>query len=159
VQVERALACRRDNGFAEGLRLAADVAEKAGRIDAAREYLLQLARLLPDDPTPAAHAAALDGSLPAQILPDPPLPSALAILDDEALDVPAAERLTGVVDRFFPDKGFGFVRYDDGQSIFFHVTQCESETSRIVPGTRVTFFVGHNPKKGKPQAESLRVLD
>jgi cold shock CspA family protein len=65
----------------------------------------------------------------------------------------------GVVDRFFEPKGFGFLRYGDGQSIFFHVTQCEDGSSGIVPGMRMSFVLGHNPKKGKPQAEGLRRLD
>ena len=65
--------------------------------------------------------------------------------------------MSGVVDRFFSDKGFGFVRYGDGQTLFFHVTQIEGETSDIEPGTEVSFIVGHNPKKGKPQAEAVRL--
>jgi cold shock CspA family protein len=81
------------------------------------------------------------------------------MLGDEALDIPTQERLTGVVDRFFTEKGFGFVHYDGGQSIFFHVTQCEDGSTGIVPGARVTFLVGHNAKKGKPQAEGLRVVE
>jgi len=62
----------------------------------------------------------------------------------------------GVVDRFFAEKGFGFVQYEKGQSIFFHVTQCEDGADGISPGVRVTFRIGHNPKKGKTQAEALR---
>ena len=54
------------------------------------------------------------------------------------------------------EKGFGFLRYGDGESIFFHVTQCEEGADGIGPGTRVTFVVGHNAKKGKPQAEVVR---
>ena len=63
----------------------------------------------------------------------------------------------GVVDRFLPEKGFGFLRYGDNQSLFFHVTQCEDDPTEIAPGTRVSFIVGHNPKKGKPQAEGVRL--
>jgi len=66
------------------------------------------------------------------------------------------ERLVGVVDRFFAEKGFGFLHYDRGQSIFFHVTQCEDGSEGFAPGTRVSFRIGHNPKKGKTQAEALR---
>ena len=64
--------------------------------------------------------------------------------------------MAGIVDRFFAEKGFGFLRYGDGESIFFHVTQCEDGSDGIAPGTRVTFVVGHNAKKGKPQAEAVR---
>ena len=48
-------------------------------------------------------------------------------------------RLTGTVDRFFANKGFGFLRYGDGQSIFFHVTQCEEGGESPTPGTQVSF--------------------
>ncbi len=50
VQVERALACRREGGFAEGLRLAAEISERLSRPQDAAGYLRQLARLIPDDP-------------------------------------------------------------------------------------------------------------
>src|SRR5438132_9779352 len=48
-QVERALACRREGGFAEGLRLASDLCEQLGRGTDARRYLEQLGRLTPGD--------------------------------------------------------------------------------------------------------------
>ena len=160
-QVERAVACRRESGFAEGLRLAADLAERLGRVPDALRYLEQLARLTPDDPVPAARAATLAaGQEPVpQPPPDRPLPPALAVLDDATLEAPGRDRLIGVVDRFFEGKGFGFLRYDSGQSIFFHITQCEESGAEIAPGMRMSFVVGHNPKKGKPQAEGIRRVD
>jgi tetratricopeptide (TPR) repeat protein/cold shock CspA family protein len=162
LQVERALACRREGGFAEALKLAADLAERLGRVPEAIGYLEQLARLAPEDPGLAARAAALAARLgdPAPPPPpDPPLPPELAMLAAAALEAPGRERLLGVVDRFFGDKGFGFLTYGSGQSIFFHVTQCEEGAAGIAPGTRMSFLVGHNPKKGKVQAESLRRID
>jgi tetratricopeptide (TPR) repeat protein len=159
LQVERALACRRETGFVEGLKLAAELAERLGRHADVASYLFQLARLTPDDPSlgerAAAHAARFDEPAP----PDPPLPPALAALDDAALEAPGQERLEGVVDRFFEEKGFGFLHYGEGQSIFFHVTQCEEGAVGIAPGTRMTFLIGHNPKKGKTQAEALRRIE
>jgi len=162
LQVERAIACRRENGFAEGVRLAADLAERLGRVAEAVGYLEQLARLCPDDPATAGRIAALAPRLgePSPPLPtDPPLPPELGVLDDATLELPVSERVAGVVDRFFPDKGFGFLHYGEGRSIFFHVTQCEDPGQEMVPGTHVTFRVGHNPKKGKPQAEAVRRAD
>src|SRR5207249_328116 len=103
----------------------------------------------------AALAAAPDGPRRAPP-PDPALPPALAALADAAVEAPCGERVAGIVDRFFAEKGFGFLRYGDGESIFFHVTQCEDGSDGIAPGTRVTFVVGHNAKKGKPQAEAVR---
>lgn len=159
-QVVQALACRREGGFADGLRLAAELAERLGRGDEAASHLRALARLIPDDGGLLAradaveHAAAGDG-LP----PDPPLPPTLAILSDARLDIRGRDRVSGIVDRFFAEKGFGFVRYGDGQTLFFHVTQCPDGVTRIQPGTAVSFIVGHNPKKGKPQAEAIRLGD
>src|SRR5207245_1042270 len=90
---------------------------------------------------------------------DPPLPPELAILDRVACDGTDEERLVGVVDRFFAEKGFGFLHYDQGRSIFFHVTQCEDGGEGITSGTRLSFRIGHNPKKGKTQAEAVRRED
>jgi tetratricopeptide (TPR) repeat protein len=158
LQIERALACRREQGFAEGLRLAADLALRLGRIADAIKHLDDLGRLAPEDPQPSRRAAELT-ALPAVTdvaPPDASLPPELTVLDEVAVEPPGRERLIGVVDRFFEDKGFGFLHYDKGQSIFFHVTQCEEGATGMAPGIRVTFRVGHNPKKGKPQAEALR---
>jgi tetratricopeptide (TPR) repeat protein/cold shock CspA family protein len=157
VQVERALACRREGGFPEALRLAATLAEQLGRSTQAAGYLRQLAALDQQDATLLKRARALEATPPCPSPPrDPPLPAALSVLARAELSTPGRERIAGVVDRFLPEKGFGFLRYGDGQSLFFHVTQCQDGGADMRPGTRVTFVVGHNPKKGKPQAESVR---
>jgi tetratricopeptide (TPR) repeat protein len=159
LQIERSLACRREAGFAEGLRFAADLAERLGRVGDAVRHLEQLERFVPDDADLSHRRAALSERLgqPDPPLPaDAPLPSELSPLDELAREAPRDERLIGVVDRFFAEKGFGFVQYQGGHSIFFHVTQCEDGTEGIGPGTRVSFRVGHNAKKGKTQAEALR---
>lgn len=158
VQIERALACRRDGGFGDGLRLAADLCQRLGRPADAARYLRQLASISPDETDLARRAQELERVPPPQDPPprDAPLPPGLAILMDAEISTPSRERLSGVVDRFLPDKGFGFLRYGDGLSLFFHVTQCEEGAADMAPGTRVSFVVGHNHKKGKPQAESVR---
>ncbi len=157
LQVERALACRRGGAFPEALRLAAALAEQLGRPAEAVGYLRELAALEPQDATLLERARALEAATPRGAPPrDPPLPPALAVLARAELSTPGGERIAGVVDRFLPEKGFGFLRYGDGQSLFFHVTQCEDGGVDLAPGARVTFVVGHNPKKGKPQAERVR---
>lgn len=160
LQAERAIACRRETGFAEGVRLAAELSERLGRFGDAAAYLTELARLAPDDGTSsrAAALAARADEVPPVLPIDPLLPASLAILNDVSVEVPARERVPGTVDRYFPEKGFGFLHYGDGHSIFFHITQCEDtqDGRAIEPGTEVTFRIGHNPKKGKPQAESIR---
>jgi tetratricopeptide (TPR) repeat protein/cold shock CspA family protein len=156
-QVVRALDCRRDQGFAEGSRLAADIAERLGRNAEAVRHLEQVARLAPGDTTVLARLEELARRSPVD--PEPPadaaLPPALTLLSDNSIAIPSRERVEGIIDRFFVEKGFGFVQYGDGRSIFFHVTQCE-DLPAPAPGVRVSFVVGHNPKKGKPQAEAVR---
>jgi cold shock CspA family protein len=162
LQVERALACRRGNPFAEGLRLAAELCERLQRPGEAAEHYRQLGQVAPNDPAATARAEEIAARPPAPRTSPPgdaPLPPELGLLDDAAIDTPGRVRVVGVVDRFFHDKGFGFLTYDGGQSIFFHVTQCEDGGVGITPGTRMSFLVGHNPKKGKPQAEALRRVD
>jgi tetratricopeptide (TPR) repeat protein len=155
-QVERGLACRREGGFIDALRLAADLAERLGRPDDASRYVEQLARLLPDDAEVAARRAAIARMRPQPSPTDPPLPPALAHFEELTREISENERRVGVVDRFFPDKGFGFLNYEQGHSIFFHVTQCEDGVEGLGPGTRLTFRIGHNAKKGKTQAEAVR---
>src|SRR5262245_25438623 len=160
-QVEQALACRREGGFPEALRLAADVTERLGNTAAATGHLRDLARIAPEDLSLIERIAALesDGArIPAQAA-DAPLPPGFEILAAAGLDAPGRARVPGVVDRFFADKGFGFVRYGDGQSLFFHVTQCQNGGVGIAPGAAVSFVLGHNPKKGKPQAEAVRLQE
>ena len=158
--VGQALACRREGGFIEGLRLAADLAERLGRTEEAATHLRQLARLLPDDADIARRAEQLaDVPSTNAVPPDPPLPEPVAALLGSQIDLRGRDRVTGIVDRFFAEKGFGFVRYGEGQTLFFHVTQCPDGVTGIEPGTTVSFIVGHNPKKGKPQAEAIRFDD
>jgi tetratricopeptide (TPR) repeat protein/cold shock CspA family protein len=162
LHVERALACRHGNPFPEALRLAVDLAERLGRTGDAVALLEQLVRATPDDAALSQRLAALSRHARPPVPPtppDPPLPPELSVLDDTTLNGPGPQRLIGVVDRFFEEKGFGFVHYDGGQSIFFHITQCEDGGEGMTAGTRVSFLVGHNPKKRKPQAEALRRVD
>jgi tetratricopeptide (TPR) repeat protein len=156
-QAERALACRGESGFPDALRLAADVAARLGRLDEARRHVEDLMRLAPDDATAAARLGQLAATADGAPAPDPPLPAELAVLAHEEVEVPSHSRLDGVVDRFFADKGFGFLQYGEGRSIFFHVTQCDGDGTVLQPGLRVTFCIGHNAKKGKPQAEAVRL--
>src|SRR5204863_430370 len=128
IREERMLACRGEGGFPDALRLAADLAEQLGRLGDAARHLEALGRLMPDDTTLAARRAALAARGvrdETTSTTDPPLPPELAILDQVASDPTAEERRVGIVDRFFAEKGFGFLHYDEGRSIFFHVTQCE----------------------------------
>src|SRR5207249_924379 len=83
--------------------------------------------LAPDDAAVAARAAELEQRPPAvgEPPPDPTLPPELSLLEEATLNTPGRTRVTGIIDRFFTEKGFGFLRYGDGQTLFFHITQCE----------------------------------
>ena len=67
----------------------------------------------------------------------------------------------GKIERYFPDRGFGFVRVENesdseaGNHYFFHVT------ALAVPfepheGMRVQFDVGIDPKSQRQRAQNLR---
>lgn len=54
-------------------------------------------------------------------------------------------KATGVVDKY-TDKGWGFIRLDNGERIFFHVTDCNHKKDEIFPGLRVRCFVVDTPR-------------
>ncbi len=86
----------------------------------------------------------------------------------------------GIVVEFFPQKGFGFIRPDFGQDIFFHVTAlgaCQPPP-RILPGQPVKYELvpGTEPKSARrkkreenegakpeapvrPQAQMVELID
>lgn len=61
-------------------------------------------------------------------------------------DKPAATRIQGVVVRILKDKGFGFIRIDEGAEYFFHMSNCDPGTWEEITaqpkdgiGTPITF--------------------
>lgn len=53
------------------------------------------------------------------------------------------ERLSGTVKWFADEKGFGFIRCDDGRELFVHYSQIRgSGHRRIDEGQAVTFSIG-----------------
>lgn len=71
---------------------------------------------------------------------------------------PAAP-LTGTVVKYFAEKGFGFIRPEDGgKDVFFHVTRLvEGFPDDLVPMVRVSYDLDYD-RTGKLQATNLRIL-
>ncbi|MFB3906706.1 MAG: cold-shock protein [Acidobacteriota bacterium] len=59
--------------------------------------------------------------------------------------------LTGTVKKKVVDRGFGFIRDDDGNEYFFHLRDLEPglEFESVSEGTRVTFEIKREPGGGK----------
>jgi CspA family cold shock protein len=65
---------------------------------------------------------------------------------------------TGKVKMFNEDRGFGFIKPDDGGTdIFFHVTALQ-EGDEITVGKAVRFEMGTDPKSGKARAVSVDLV-
>jgi len=62
---------------------------------------------------------------------------------------------TGTIIRVVRDKGFGFIRDDRGQELFFHRSSVEGDFSRLNEGQSVA-FEEESSAKG-PRAGSVRV--
>lgn len=114
---------------------------------------------LPDDAALAARLQEVERRLaegpPEKVLPieNGPVPAELAsILASEP------ERLVGRVETYFPDRGFGFLRFRESETIFFHVSHCQGGAEHSISiGAEVSFVCGVNHRNGKPQAEQVRV--
>jgi len=66
---------------------------------------------------------------------------------------------TGTVKFFNADRGFGFIKPDDGEAdVFVHIRQVANSTHALRENQRVSFEIGTDAKRGKPQAEGVRVL-
>jgi cold shock protein len=64
----------------------------------------------------------------------------------------------GKIKMWKEDKGFGFIKPDDGDAdVFFHVTALREE-DEITVGKAVTFEIGVDPKTGKSKAVSVDLV-
>lgn len=72
-------------------------------------------------------------------------------------DTPSEE--AGSVVTYFEEKGFGFLRPDNGgRDVFFHISRLnQGQASDLVPGARVVYELGMD-RTGKMAASSVRVV-
>ena len=64
----------------------------------------------------------------------------------------------GKIKMFNDEKGFGFIRPDDGSNdVFFHVSSLR-EGDDVIVGKAVTFETGVDPKSGKTKAVSVDLV-
>ena len=66
----------------------------------------------------------------------------------------------GMVTHWNDDRGFGFIKRDDGEpDVFCHFSDIVGQSSDALPaGARVTFDVEISQRNGKPAAVNVRVL-
>jgi CspA family cold shock protein len=67
---------------------------------------------------------------------------------------------TGVVEFFNSEKGYGFVKPDDGgPDVFVHVSALEQAGISSLPeGSRISFEAVMDKRKGKTNAQNVKLL-
>jgi CspA family cold shock protein len=63
----------------------------------------------------------------------------------------------GMIKRLFPDKGFGFLRGEDGVERFFHREDCLTDFTALHDGLAVEFGDAPPGRKG-PRAKDVRAI-
>jgi cold shock CspA family protein len=58
----------------------------------------------------------------------------------------------GTITTFDSDRGFGFIQFRCGTSIFFHVSATTRKADEIAIGAAVTFKIGIDERLGKRKA-------
>jgi cold shock protein len=66
---------------------------------------------------------------------------------------------TGILKMFNADRGFGFIKPDEGgNDVFVHVSAAEQAGIQLQQGMRLGFDQETDRKTGKPRAANLMVL-
>jgi cold shock CspA family protein len=65
----------------------------------------------------------------------------------------------GTISNVVPDRGFGFIKTEEGKELFFHRNELqEAEFSNLKVGQKVEFEIGQD-RKQRPQAVKVRISD
>ena len=76
---------------------------------------------------------------------------------DEVKESKMADRMTGKIKLFDPNKGYGFIERQGGKDVFFHVSSIEAPVPESIrAGQAVEFSVEKGPKG--PQAANVKVI-
>jgi len=63
--------------------------------------------------------------------------------------------MVGTVKKVVADKGFGFIKADDGKEYFFHRSAVQGNFDSLKGGEKVEFDTGTGPKG--PRAENVKI--
>ena len=67
--------------------------------------------------------------------------------------------MTGQIIRLIRDRGFGFLRAEDGKEIFFHRTELQDTSFDSLRGDEtVEYDMGTDARSGRERAVNLRVV-
>ena len=67
--------------------------------------------------------------------------------------------MTGQIIRLIRDRGFGFLRAEDGKEIFFHRTELQDTSFDALRGDeKVEYDMGTDARSGRERAVNLRVI-
>jgi cold shock protein len=80
-------------------------------------------------------------------------------LDGVVLLIQGQIMTTGVVKWFNGQKGYGFIQPDDGgKDVFVHISAVErAGLHNLAEGQKISFELKVDPKRGKSNADNLRV--
>ncbi len=66
--------------------------------------------------------------------------------------------MTGQIVRLVRDRGFGFIRAQDGQDVFFHRTELQEASFDALRGDeQVEYDMGRDSRTGRERAVNVRV--
>jgi len=120
-------------------------AEQDGAGEAEKEKLAEVLALLEKGNGTERASPLVDASLPDRVA---------HLLGPE----PSVQR--GRIASYFPDRGFGFIAYGEGETIFFHVSHCEVPSGEsLATGQEVSFVIAVNQRNRRAQAERIRLHD
>jgi CspA family cold shock protein len=114
---------------------------------------------MPQEKQPAAELTDDDLALIKQGVGDKtgrPASEAASAAGEEGSAGPAEQ--TGSIVTYFEEKGFGFLRPDNGgRDVFFHISRVvDSDATQLRPGARVIFELGMD-RSGKMAASAVKI--